>query len=282
MPQVVDIVGTIAQSFNIGNAAVLVDGSTGTLESSIGFGFKNSGYVSNALIGVKTPLSNTGLTLTLHTGTEMLISNGRDTYNASTNPNGVGLLKSIRLLTSSDITLTLTALSTGVEKTYAIFYNNDTGDMVAFDENRISSSETAPSTSLFDVWRDATNNLFKLVSSGSWTAAHIIKVGTVVLNGSSITSLVPVMPLDLVKLNDYIANFGSENLTWNWQEFAASSTTTSTITLTGKACKNKKNLIISVEGIEIPNSAYSLDNTGYIVTFSEAVPAGLRILARWL
>ena len=282
MTQVVDIVGTIADSFNIGSATLIIDGTTGKLESSIGFGVKNSGYVSNVLLGVKTPLSNSGLTLTLHSGTEMLISNGRDMYNATTNPNGIGLLKSIRLLTSTDYTLTMTALATGVKKEYDIFYNNDSTALVAFERDKISSEEQQADTSLYDVWRDTNNNLFYVKSNGSWAVSHMIKVGSIILNGSSISFIEPAMPIDFLKLNDYVSNIGSADPKWNWKEFAASSSTTSSITLTGKPCKDISNLIINVEGIQLPNSAYTLDSTGYVVTFSEAVPSGLRIVARWL
>ena len=54
---------------------------------------------------------------------EMNISNGRDMYDASTNPNGHGGLKSIYVKTASALSLTLTALSSGVVKTFDIFYN---------------------------------------------------------------------------------------------------------------------------------------------------------------
>lgn len=282
MTNVVDIVGTIANSFNIGPATLIIDSTTGKLESSIGFGVKNSGYVSNVLLGVKTPLSNSGLTLTLHSGTEMLISNGRDMYDAITNPNGIGLLKSIRLLTSTDYTLTMTALETGVKKEYDIFYNNDSTTLVAYEKEKISSENEQADVNLYDVWRDVNNNLFYVKSSGSWAVAHIIKVGSVILNESSISFIEPVMPIDFVKLNDYVSSIGSGDPKWNWQEIAASSSTTSSITLTGKPCKDVSNLIIMVEGIQLPNSAYTLDNTGYVVTFTEEVPAGLRIVARWL
>lgn len=282
MTNVVDIVGTIANSFNIGPATLIIDSTTGKLESSIGFGVKNSGYVSNVLLGVKTPLSNSGLTLTLHSGTEMLISNGRDMYDAITNPNGIGLLKSIRLLTSTDYTLTMTALETGVKKEYDIFYNNDSTTLVAYEKEKISSENEQADVNLYDVWRDVNNNLFYVKSSGSWAVAHIIKVGSVILNESSISFIEPVMPIDFVKLNDYVSSIGSGDPKWNWQEIAASSSTTSSITLTGKPCKDVSNLIIMVEGIQLPNSAYTLDNTGYVVTFTEEVPAGLRIVTRWL
>ena len=282
MTNVVDIVGTIANSFNIGPATLIIDSTTGKLESSIGFGVKNSGYVSNVLLGVKTPLSNSGLTLTLHSGTEMLISNGRDMYDATTNPNGIGLLKSIRLLTSTDYTLTMTALASGVKKEYDIFYNNDSTTLVAYEKEKISSEDEQADVNLYDVWRDVNNNLFYVKSSGSWAVAHMIKVGSVTLNGSSISFIEPAMPIDFVKLNDYVSNIGSGDPKWNWQEIAASSSTTSSITLTGKPCKDVSNLIIMVEGIQLPNSAYTLNSTGYVVTFTEAVPAGLRIVARWL
>lgn len=282
MANVVDIVGTIANSFNIGPATLIIDSKTGKLESSIGFGVKNSGYVSNVLLGVKTPLSNSGLTLTLHSGTEMLISNGRDMYDAATNPNGIGLLKSIRLLTSTDYTLTMTALETGVKKEYDIFYNNDTTTLVAYEKEKISSENEQADVNLYDVWRDVNNNLFYVKSNGSWAVAHIIKVGSVVLNESSISFIESVMPIDFVKLNDYVSSIGSGDPKWNWQEIAASSSTTSSITLTGKPCKDISNLIIMVEGIQLPNSAYTLDSTGYVVTFTEEVPVGLRIVARWL
>ena len=128
MPRIVDIVGTIAQNFNIGDATVLVDSNTKSLESSIGYGLKNSKYVSNVILSCKEPVSYSNLTITLPADYEFLISNGRDLYHETTNPTGTGGLKSTYVKTSTPITMTMTALDEGVSKQYDIFYISKGGD----------------------------------------------------------------------------------------------------------------------------------------------------------
>ena len=282
MSRIVDIVGTIAQNFNIGNATVFIDENTGSLESSIGYGLKNSKYVSNIILSMQQPLSYLGLVVTLPANVEMNISNGRDIYNSTTNPDGNGCLKSTYVKTSTSTSLTLTALGSGVTKEYDVFYkNSSTPELVVFETDKIISEISSPNINLYDVWRDTNNNLFYVKSGSNWVVTPLIKVGSLVLTAGTITSLTPEYPCDLSNVGAYLKSMIASSLSWKRQSIAASSSTTSSINLNG-VCKNVNNMIVLIEHTEIPSSAYTLNSTGTVLSFNEAVPAGLRIDLRWL
>lgn len=281
MPNIVDIVGTIAQNFNIGDATLSVDTNTKSLESSIGYGLKNSKYVSNAILSIKDFVSVSGLVVTLPADYEFLISNGRDGYNSTSNPNGRGGLKSTYVKTATSYSVTMTALGSGVSKKYDVFYNHTNTSLVAFESGRIIASNTQPSAVLYDVWRNEKGNLFSVSNGTTWTATQLIKVCSFTLNNETISSLVYSYPCDLTAIEDYIKQSIIGSLEWNRQEIAASANATSSINLNG-VCTNVNNMIVLVEHTELPVSAYSLNSSGTVLTFTEAIPAGLRIDLRWL
>lgn len=279
MPRIVDIVGTIAQNFNIGDATVLVDSNTKSLESSIGYGLKNSKYVSNVILSCKEPVTYSNLTITLPADYEFLISNGRDLYNETTNPTGTGGLKSTYVKTSTPITMTMTALDEGVSKRYDIFYNYTDSCLSAYETSKISYGSIQPSNDLYDLWRYTNLNKYYINNNSSWTEKQLIKICTFLLTGNMIRYFDVTRACDLLRFDEVLSL--TDNIEWKRQSIAASSTATSSITL-NEPCKNINNMIVLVEHMEMPISAYSLNSTGTVLSFGESVPSGLRIDLRWL
>ena len=97
------------------NSTLSIDQATGMVESSSGMGIKNSGYVSNCILGFKAPASVSGMTITMPAGFNINYSDGRDLYDEASNPGGIGALKSYNSIT--DATYTVTVSPTGGDET---------------------------------------------------------------------------------------------------------------------------------------------------------------------
>lgn len=281
MAKFVDIGGTNTSAFKIGTATIVVDNETNTIESDIGFGFKNSGYVSNAILKLQNLLTHDGMTITLPKGMVCKISNSRDDYDEVKNPFGTGLLKSINVITTKDYTLDLEPITEGLVQELDVFLDYSEQELFVCESDKVTSDNRDTDLLMYNVWRDTSNNKFYRSINGSWVEHYIIKVGTFVLTGpSEITHFEPAHPIDLLKLEDFVNGVGGK-IKMQRQSWEASSDPITSITLEGKPCKNINNLVILIEHTEIPVSAYTIDPTGFVVTFAEAVPSGLRIDARW-
>lgn len=273
MAQLIDIVGTISDKFSINDAVLKSDANKHTLESNVGFGIQNSKYISNAIVSMKEPLRYEGMKLILPSGMTAMYSDGRD----STNNN---LLLSLEQTTKRDYFLNMEGFDLELD-TYEVFFDNtDDTILICLRDNVFIGEE--PDDTYYRIWRKVSANLYFRKENEEWKQHYLIKVGSFDYGTDGISSFTPCYPTDLLKLNDYVMAAGGSGGSGKVyrMEIPASDTETETITLT-KRCKKIENIVILVEHTEIPMSYYTLDRTGFIITFAEPVPAGLRIDLRW-
>ena len=270
------------------NSTLSIDQDTGMVESSSGLGIKNSGYVSNCILGFKAPASVSGMTITMPAGFNINYSDGRDLYDETNNPNGIGALKSYNSIT--DATYTVTVAPTGEDETVSFYalYDDTAKELFYVSKDQLYYGIKVPTAEDgYIVRRDSNLNEYYRLVNGAWVKRHIMRVASFDLtDGKTLDNFEPCYPCDLLKLTDYLvadsggSGGGSQQGVVRSMEIPASSQETTSIAL-DYACNDKNAMLVLVEHTVVPPSTYDISANGKTLTFSSAVPAGMRIDLRW-
>lgn len=265
-----------------------IDQDTGMVESSSGLGIKNSGYVSNCILGFKAPASVSGMTITMPAGFNINYSDGRDLYDETNNPNGIGALKSYNSIT--DAAYTVTVAPTGEDETVSFYalYDDTAKELFYVSKDQLYYGIKVPTAEDgYIVRRDSNLNEYYRLVDGAWVKRHIMRVASFDLtDGKTLDNFEPCYPCDLLKLTDYLvadsggSGGGSQQGVVRSMEIPASSQETTSIAL-DYACNDKNAMLVLVEHTVVPPSTYNISANGKTLTFSSAVPAGMRIDLRW-
>ena len=270
------------------NSTLSIDQDTGMVESSSGLGIKNSGYVSNCILGFKAPASVSGMTITMPAGFNINYSDGRDLYDETNNPNGIGALKSYNSIT--DAAYTVTVAPTGEDETVSFYalYDDTAKELFYVSKDQLYYGIKVPTAEDgYIVRRDSNLNEYYRLVDGAWVKRHIMRVASFDLtDGKTLDNFEPCYPCDLLKLTDYLvadsggSGGGSQQGVVRSMEIPASSQETTSIAL-DYACNDKNAMLVLVEHTVVPPSTYNISANGKTLTFSSAVPAGMRIDLRW-
>ena len=265
-----------------------IDQATGMVESSSGLGIKNSGYVSNCILGFKAPASVSGMTITMPSGFNINYSDGRDLYDETNNPNGIGALKSYNSIT--DAAYTVTVAPTGEDETVSFYalYDDTVKELFYVSKDQLYYGIKVPTAEDgYIVRRDSNLNEYYRLVDGAWVKRHIMRVASFDLtDGKTLDNFEPCYPCDLLKLTDYLvadsggSGGGSQQGVVRSMEIPASSQETTSIAL-DYACNDKNAMLVLVEHTVVPPSTYDISANGKTLTFTSAVPAGMRIDLRW-
>lgn len=268
-------------------AELSIDQNTGAVESSSGLGIKNSGYVSNCILGFKAPASVSGMVITMPAGFNINYSDGRDTYDENTNPTGTGALKSYNSIT--DAAYTVTVAPTGEDATVSCYalYDDTAKELFYVTKERLYYGIKIPTAEDgYTVRRDSNGNEYYRLVDGAWVKRHIMRVASFDLtDGKTLENFEPCYPCDLLKLTDYLVadsggSGGSQKGVIRSMEVPASTTETTSIAL-DYACEDKNAMLVLVEHTVVPPSTYDISANGKTITFASPVPAGMRIDLRW-
>lgn len=270
------------------NSTLSIDQDTGMVESSSGLGIKNSGYVSNCILGFKAPASVSGMTITMPAGFNINYSDGRDLYDETNNPTGIGALKSYNSIT--DAAYTVTVAPTGEDETVSFYalYDDTAKELFYVSKDQLYYGIKVPTAEDgYIVRRDSNLNEYYRLVDGAWVKRHIMRVASFDLtDGKTLDNFEPCYPCDLLKLTDYLvadsggSGGGSQQGVVRSMEIPASSQETTSIAL-DYACNDKNAMLVLVEHTVVPPSTYNISANGKTLTFSSAVPAGMRIDLRW-
>lgn len=267
---------------------ISVDQATGTVESTNGFGIKQSGYVSNAILGFKAPASVSDMTITMPAGFNINYSDGRDVYDETSNPTGTGVLKSFNSVT--DATYTVTVAPTGDDATVScyVLYDDTAKELFYVNKDQLYYGIKVPTVADgYTVRRDSNGNEYYRLVDGSWVKHHIMRVASFDLtDGKTLENFEPCYPCDLLKLTDYLvadsggSGGGGQKGVIRSMEIPASTAETTSIAL-DYACEDKNAMLVLIEHTVVPPSTYNISANGNTLTFTTPIPAGMRIDLRW-
>lgn len=264
---------------------ITVDQDTGTVESSNGFGIKNSGYVSNCILGFKAPVSVSGMVVTMPAGFNINYSNGRDVFDETANPTGKGVLKSYNSITDTAYTVTVTPTGDDVTVSCYVLYDDTAKELFYVNKDQLYYGIKVPTVaSGYTVCRDSNGNEYYRLVDGSWVKRHLMRVASFDLtDGKTIENFEPCYPCDLLKLADYLvadSGGGRQKVAIRSMEIPASTAETTSIAL-DYACEDKNAMLVLIEHTVVPPSTYNISANGKILTFTTPIPAGMRIDLRW-
>ena len=269
------------------NSTLSIDQATGMVEASRGMGIKNSGYVSNCILGFKAPASVSGMTITMPAGFNINYSDGRDLYDEASNPGGIGALKSYNSIT--DATYTVTVAPTGEDETvsFYVLYDDTEKELFYVSKDQLYYGIKVPTVEDgYLVRRDSNGNDYYRLVDGSWVKRHIMRIASFdLVDGKTMDNFEPCYPCDLLKLTDYLVadsggSGGSQQAAVRSMEIPASVSETSSIAL-DYACYDKNAMLVLIEHTVVPPTTYELSANGKTVTFNTPIPAGMRIDLRW-
>ena len=270
------------------NSTLSIDQATGMVESSRGMGIKNSGYVSNCILGFKAPASVSGMTITMPAGFNINYSDGRDLYDEASNPGGIGALKSYNSIT--DATYTVTVSPTGGDETvsFYVLYDDTEKELFYVSKDQLYYGIKVPTVEDgYLVRRDSNGNDYYRLVDGAWVKRHIMRIASFDLtDGKTMDNFEPCYPCDLLKLTDYLvadsggSGGGSQQAAVRSMEIPASDSETSSIAL-DYACYDKNAMLVLIEHTVVPPTIYELSANGKTLTFNTPIPAGMRIDLRW-
>ena len=266
---------------------ITVDQDTGTVESSNGFGIKNSGYVSNCILGFKAPASVSGMVVTMPAGFNINYSDGRDVFDETTNPTGKGVLKSYNSIT--DTAYTVTVVPTGDDATVScyVLYDDTAKELFYVNKDQLYYGIKVPAVADgYTVRRDSNGNEYYRLVDGAWVKRHLMRIASFDLtDGKTLENFEPCYPCDLLKLTDYLvadsggSGSGQKGVIRS-MEIPASTTETTNIAL-DYACEDKNAMLVLVEHTVVPPSSYNISANGKTLLFVSPVSAGMRIDLRW-
>lgn len=266
---------------------ITVDQDTGTVESSNGFGIKNSGYVSNCILGFKAPASVSGMVVTMPAGFNINYSDGRDVFDETTNPTGKGVLKSYNSIT--DTAYTVTVVPTGDDATVScyVLYDDTAKELFYVNKDQLYYGIKVPAVADgYTVRRDSNGNEYYRLVDGAWVKRHLMRIASFDLTeGKTLENFEPCYPCDLLKLTDYLvadsggSGSGQKGVIRS-MEIPASTTETTSIAL-DYACEDKNAMLVLVEHTVVPPSSYNISANGKTLLFVSPVSAGMRIDLRW-
>ena len=269
------------------NSTLSIDQATGMVESSSGMGIKNSGYVSNCILGFKAPASVSGMTITMPAGFNINYSDGRDLYDEASNPSGIGALKSYNSIT--DTAYTVTVVPTGGDETvsFYVLYDDTEKELFYVSKDQLYYGIKVPTVEDgYLVRRDSNGNDYYRLVDGAWVKRHIMRIASFdLVDGKTMDNFEPCYPCDLLKLTDYLVadsggSGGSQQAAVRSMEIPASGSETSSIAL-DYACYDKNAMLVLIEHTVVPPTTYELSANGKTVTFNTPIPAGMRIDLRW-
>ena len=270
------------------NSTLSIDQATGMVESSSGMGIKNSGYVSNCILGFKAPASVSGMTITMPAGFNINYSDGRDLYDEASNPGGIGALKSYNSIT--DTAYTVTVVPTGGDETisFYVLYDDTAKELFYVSKDQLYYGIKVPTVEDgYLVRRDSNGNNYYRLVDGAWVKRHIMRIASFDLtDGKTMDNFEPCYPCDLLKLTDYLvadsggSGGGSQQAAVRSMEIPASGSETSSIAL-DYACYDKNAMLVLIEHTVVPPTTYELSANGKTLTFNTPIPAGMRIDLRW-
>lgn len=270
------------------NSTLSIDQATGMVESSSGMGIKNSGYVSNCILGFKAPASVSGMTITMPAGFNINYSDGRDLYDEASNPGGIGALKSYNSIT--DATYTVTVSPTGGDETisFYVLYDDTAKELFYVSKDQLYYGIKVPTVEDgYLVRRDSNGNDYYRLVDGAWVKRHIMRIASFdLVDGKTMDNFEPCYPCDLLKLTDYLvadsggSGGGSQQAAVRSMEIPASGSETSSIAL-DYACYDKNAMLVLIEHTVVPPTTYELSANGKTLTFNTPIPAGMRIDLRW-
>lgn len=268
---------------------ISIDPQTGAVEASNGFGIKQSGYVSNAILAFKTPATMIGNTITMPAGYNINFSDGRDLYDEETNPNGTGALKSFNAVTTTDYTVEF-EIPSGEEATvsYYVLFDETVKELFYVSKDQLYYGIKIPTAEDgYLVRRDSNNNDYYRLVENVWVKRHVMRIGSFDLtDGKTVENFEPCYPCDLLKLTDYlVADSGGSGgsggkAVVRSMEFPASTAETSSIVL-DYPCMDKNAMLVLVEHTVIPPTTYNISTNGKTLTFETPIEAGFRIDLRW-
>lgn len=268
---------------------ISIDPQTGAVEASNGFGIKQSGYVSNAILAFKTPATMIGNTITMPAGYNINFSDGRDLYDEETNPNGTGALKSFNAVTTTDYTVEF-EIPSGEEATvsYYVLFDETVKELFYVSKDQLYYGIKIPTAEDgYLVRRDSNNNDYYRLVENVWVKRHVMRIGSFDLtDGKTVENFEPCYPCDLLKLTDYlVADSGGSGgsggkAVVRSMEFPASTAETSSIVL-DYPCMDKNAMLVLVEHTVIPPATYNISANGKTLTFETPIEAGFRIDLRW-
>ena len=269
------------------NSTLSIDQDTGTVESSNGFGIKNSGYVSNCILGFKAPASVSGMVVTMPAGFNINYSDGRDVFDETTNPTGKGVLKSYNSIT--DTAYTVTVVPTGDDATVScyVLYDDTAKELFYVNKDQLYYGIKVPAVADgYTVRRDSNGNEYYRLVDGAWVKRHLMRIASFDLtDGKTLENFEPCYPCDLLKLTDYLvadsggSGSGQKGVIRS-MEIPASTTETTNIAL-DYACEDKNAMLVLVEHTVVPPSSYNISANGKTLLFVSPVSAGMRIDLRW-
>lgn len=270
------------------NSTLSIDQATGMVESSSGMGIKNSGYVSNCILGFKAPASVSGMTITMPAGFNINYSDGRDLYDEASNPGGIGALKSYNSIT--DAAYTVTVAPTGEDETvsFYVLYDDTEKELFYVSKDQLYYGIKVPTVEDgYLVRRDSNGNDYYRLVDGAWVKRHIMRIASFdLVDGKTMDNFEPCYPCDLLKLTDYLvadsggSGGGSQQAAVRSMEIPASGSETSSIAL-DYACYDKNAMLVLIEHTVVPPTTYELSANGKTLTFNTPIPAGMRIDLRW-
>ena len=269
------------------NSTLSIDQATGMVESSSGMGIKNSGYVSNCILGFKAPASVSGMTITMPAGFNINYSDGRDLYDEASNPGGIGALKSYNSIT--DTAYTVTVVPTGGDETisFYVLYDDTAKELFYVSKDQLYYGIKVPTVEDgYLVRRDSNGNNYYRLVDGAWVKRHIMRIASFDLtDGKTMDNFEPCYPCDLLKLTDYLVadsggSGGSQQAAVRSMEIPASGSETASIAL-DYACYDKNAMLVLIEHTVVPPTTYELSANGKTLTFNTPIPAGMRIDLRW-
>ena len=269
------------------NSTLSIDQATGMVEASRGMGIKNSGYVSNCILGFKAPASVSGMTITMPAGFNINYSDGRDLYDEASNPGGIGALKSYNSIT--DATYTVTVAPTGEDETvsFYVLYDDTEKELFYVSKDQLYYGIKVPTVEDgYLVRRDSNGNDYYRLVDGAWVKRHIMRIASFdLVDGKTMDNFEPCYPCDLLKLTDYLVadsggSGGSQQAAVRSMEIPASGSETSSIAL-DYACYDKNAMLVLIEHTVVPPTTYELSANGKTLTFNTPIPAGMRIDLRW-
>lgn len=268
---------------------ISIDPQTGAVEASNGFGIKQSGYVSNAILAFKKPATMVGNTITMPAGYNINFSDGRDLYDEATNPNGMGALKSFNAVTTEDYTVEF-GIPTGEDATvsYYVLYDGTVKELFYVSKDQLYYGIKIPNAEDgYIVRRDSNNNDYYRLIDNAWVKRHVMRIGSFDLtDGKTVENFEPCYPCDLLKLTDYlVADSGGSGgsggkAVVRSMEFPASTTETTSIVL-DYPCMDKNAMLVLVEHTVIPPTTYNISANGKTLTFVTPIEPGFRIDLRW-
>ena len=270
------------------NSTLSIDQATGMVEASRGMGIKNSGYVSNCILGFKAPASVSGMTITMPAGFNINYSDGRDLYDESSNPGGIGALKSYNSIT--DAAYTVTVAPTGEDETvsFYVLYDDTEKELFYVSKDQLYYGIKVPTVEDgYLVRRDSNGNDYYRLVDGAWVKRHIMRIASFdLVDGKTMDNFEPCYPCDLLKLTDYLvadsggSGGGSQQAAVRSMEIPASDSETVSIAL-DYACYDKNAMLVLIEHTVVPPTTYELSANGKTLTFNTSIPAGMRIDLRW-